>query len=180
MKKLSLEELGRHSVSEHQNKPKFPVKIVLDNIRSGINVGSAFRTADALLIDELILVGISPQPPHREILKSAIGAEESVPWRYFPTPEACLDYLEETGYALWVVEQTNASTSLLDFRATSQYPLALVFGNEVHGVSEAFLPHANGAIEIPQYGTKHSFNVSIAIGIVLWEIVRQIQAEPAG
>lgn len=173
MKKLSLEALGRHSIADHLEAEKIPVKVVLDNVRSGINVGSAFRTSDAMLVDEILLVGITPQPPHREILKAAIGAEASVRWQYFATPEACIIYLNTLKYSIWAVEQTDVSVDLRSFRFNHQQPVALVFGNEVHGVSEAFLPVAAGAIEIPQFGTKHSLNISVTVGIVLWEMLRQ-------
>ena len=171
MKKLSLDELGRHTIADHLQAAKMPVKVVLDNVRSGINVGSAFRTSDAFLVEEILFIGITPQHPHREILKAAIGAEASVRWQYFATPESCIAYLKNESCPIWVVEQTDSSVDLRVFDGDGLMPLALIFGNEVHGVSEAFLPVAAGAVEIPQFGTKHSLNISVSIGILLWDLL---------
>ena len=172
MRKLKLEELNRISIQEFQSQKKTPVVLVLDNVRSALNVGSAFRTADAFALAHIYLCGITAQPPHREILKSALGATESVNWSYAKDSLAAVQHLNAEGYAVWAVEQAVGSTALQDFQLPAQ-PLALVFGNEVHGVDQAIMDIADGAIEIPQYGTKHSLNVSVSLGITVWEIFRQ-------
>jgi tRNA G18 (ribose-2'-O)-methylase SpoU len=167
-RKLKLDELGRKSVSEFQEADKFPLIFVLDNIRSALNVGSIFRTADALGLDQLLLYGITAQPPHKEINKTAIGATASVSWNYFSNATALLKYLKAEGYLLVGVEQTEGSTSLQNWKPDFKNKYALFFGNEVDGVSEEFLSHLDIAIEIPQFGTKHSFNVAVSAGILGW------------
>lgn len=167
-----MDELHRLSKDEYDNVEKLPVVVVLDNIRSLSNVGAVFRTADAFRIGELFLCGITACPPHREIHKTALGADETVPWRYFgSTAEACAE-LKRKGFRLFAVEQAEQSVMLQDFKAEPYS--AFILGNEVDGVSEEALPFCDAAIEIPQEGTKHSLNVSVCSGIFLWEVFKQI------
>lgn len=173
MKKLKLEELGRISVSEFKEVEKLPVYIVLDNVRSLHNVGSAFRTADAFRMEKIFLTGITGTPPHREIHKTALGSTESVAWEYVEKTETIISQLKESGYKIIAVEQTTESVSLQDFKIQSAEKYAFVFGNEVDGVSEEAIALADGAIEIPQSGTKHSLNISVCLGIVMWEVAKQ-------
>lgn len=173
MKKLKLDELGRISVDQFKNTYKIPVCILLDNVRSLHNVGSAFRTADAFLIERIFLTGITGSPPHREIEKTALGATESVDWIYFEKPENAVDELKKNGYKIVVVEQTTESIPLQKFEPQSEEKICLVFGNEINGVSEAVIERANLALEIPQHGTKHSLNISVCLGIVLWEVFKK-------
>jgi len=175
MRKLGMDELGRKSVNEFRGSEKTPVVVVLDNIRSMHNVGSVFRTADAFLLQGILLCGYTPQPPHRDIHKTALGATETVDWQYFPATADAVRSLKEEGFAVFAVEQTAGSIPLQEFasrRADNLGPLAVVFGNEVSGVGEEALALCDGSIEIPQWGMKHSLNISIAAGIVLWELVR--------
>ncbi len=174
MRKLSLKELNRLDVATFQEKKKHPVILVLDNIRSALNVGSAFRTADAFALEEIILIGICAKPPHREITKTAIGATESVKWQYFDTVEASIAYLEQKGYDIIPVEQAAESTSLEDFDVNLGAKTALVFGNEVKGVSQEFMDLAEKCIEIPQFGTKHSLNISVSVGILSWYFIEKM------
>ena len=175
MRKLKLEELGRASVEEFRQQAKTPMVLVLDNVRSALNVGSAFRTADAFALERIYLCGITAQPPHREILKTALGATEAVDWVYTPTVEEAIAQLRTDNYRIWAVEQAAERTWLQDFDVQVEQPLALVFGNEVNGVSQSVMDVADGSIEIPQFGTKHSFNVSVSVGIVVWEVFRQMR-----
>jgi 23S rRNA (guanosine2251-2'-O)-methyltransferase len=170
MKKLKPEELNRLSVEAFKKMPKTPVVIVLDNIRSALNVGSIFRTADAFALESVCLCGITAQPPHREILKTAIGATESVDWRWFPQTIDAVRELKESGYYIAGVEQTDESVMLQDFSAPKDRSLALVFGNEVGGLSDDILPLLDACLEIPQYGSKHSLNVAVCAGIVVWRV----------
>jgi 23S rRNA (guanosine2251-2'-O)-methyltransferase len=172
MRKLSMDELGRKSVEEFKQATKTPVIAVLDNIRSMHNVGSVFRTADAFLIEAIFLCGYTPQPPHRDIHKTALGATESVDWIYFETTVDAVNELKRQGYKVFAIEQTEGSMSLEKISIGAHEKLAVVFGNEVDGVSDEVLPLVDGSIEIPQLGMKHSLNISVAAGIVLWEIVR--------
>jgi tRNA G18 (ribose-2'-O)-methylase SpoU len=172
MRKLGMDELHRLSVNEFRQSEKMPVVVVLDNIRSMHNVGSVFRTADAFLLRGIYLCGYTPQPPHRDIHKTALGAEETVEWHYFPTAAEAVRSLKAEGVAVYAVEQTDRSVSLPEFSSQHRGPVAIVFGNEVSGVGEAALALCDGSIEIPQWGMKHSLNISIAAGIVLWELVR--------
>jgi len=172
MRKLSLQELGRVDLSSYKSLPKIPVVVVLDNIRSAHNVGSFFRTCDALRISHLYLTGISAQPPHREITKTAIGATSSVDWSYKEDITEVLSQLKEEEHQIIGVEQTDTSVSLENFVTRVDQKYALVFGNEVQGVSSSALPLLDMAIEIPQFGTKHSFNVAVCAGIVLWEFAK--------
>lgn len=168
-----MDELGRKSVDEFRQSDKIPIIVVLDNIRSMHNVGSVFRTADAFLIEAIYLCGYTPKPPHRDINKTALGATDSVNWSYFPTTLAAMEDLRVKGYGIYAVEQVTDSFLLNRLSTDRDEKIALVFGNEVTGVDAQLLPICNGCIEIPQFGMKHSLNVSIAAGIVLWELVRQ-------
>ncbi len=173
MKKLSMDELNRKSVGEFKQSRRLPLIVVLDNVRSLHNIGSIFRTSDAFLIEAIFLCGISATPPHKEIHKTALGAEESVDWKYFESTMQAVDYLQANHYALWGVEQTQNSTSLENFTIEDGKRYALVFGNEVRGIDQKVIDRCEGCIEIPQFGTKHSFNVSVSAGIVLWECYRK-------
>ena len=175
MKKLSMNELNRKTVDEFKQSNKLPLVVVLDNVRSLHNIGSVFRTADAFLIEAIYLCGISATPPHREIHKSALGAEDSVDWKYFETAMQAIEHLQANHYAVWGVEQTQNSVSLENFTLERGKPYALVFGNEVRGIEQQVINRCEGCIEIPQFGTKHSFNVSVSAGIVLWECYRCLQ-----
>ncbi|MGC3948179.1 MAG: RNA methyltransferase [Chryseolinea sp.] len=170
MKKLSLEELDRISAAEYQEAQKTPFCIVLDNVRSLHNVGSAFRTADAFRLEKIFLTGITGTPPHREIEKTALGATSSVPWEFVEKPEDAVQRLKEEGYTIIVVEQTTESVALNQFTPESDARYCLVFGNEVHGVSEPVVALCDLAMEIPQSGTKHSLNISVCLGIVVWDL----------
>ena len=172
MRKLTMEELHRLTKDEYEGVAKLPVVVVLDNVRSLSNVGAVFRSADAFRIGELFLCGITACPPHREIHKTALGADETVPWRYFnSTTEACRE-LKAMGYCIFAVEQVEGSVMLQDFKAEPN--MAFVLGNEVDGVSEDVLPFCDGALEIPQEGTKHSLNVSVCSGIIMWDVFKQL------
>lgn len=172
MRKLTMDELNRKSVDEFKESVKMPIIMLLDNIRSMHNVGSAFRTADAFLIEGIYLCGFTAQPPHREIHKTALGATETVEWKYFAETTEAIHYLKNDGYEVWAIEQTEGSLMLNDLLIGEQEKIAVVFGNEMDGVSDEVIKLCNGCIEIPQYGMKHSLNVSVAAGIVLWELVR--------
>lgn len=168
-----MEELHRISAEEARSSPKMPVILVLDNVRSALNVGAAFRTADAFAVEGIILCGISAQPPHREILKTALGATETVEWKYFGTAAEAIQYLQEKGCEIWAVEQAEGSVQLQHFQIPDNQRVALVFGNEVQGVSEEVMACVQGAIEIPQFGAKHSLNIAVSIGVVVWELTRR-------
>ena len=172
MRKLGMDELQRLSVNEFRQSEKTPIIVILDNIRSMHNVGSVFRTADAFLIRGIYLCGYTPQPPHRDIHKTALGATETVEWQYFETAAEAVRMLKSAGIGVYAVEQTVGSLLLPDFSAQHSGPLGVIFGNEVDGVGEEALALCDGSIEIPQWGMKHSLNISIAAGIVLWELVR--------
>jgi tRNA G18 (ribose-2'-O)-methylase SpoU len=169
MRKLHITELNRKSSSEFHQTEKWQVRIILDNVRSLHNIGSVFRTADAFLCESIALCGISATPPNREIHKSALGAENTVKWSYFKNVEDAVKQAIDDRFTVWAVEQTNQSIALDSLQDKPQ-KLALVFGNEVQGVSDAVLPLVQGAIEIPQFGTKHSFNISVCAGIVLYRM----------
>ncbi len=173
MKKLRLEELGRISVDVFKEAEKIPVCIVLDNVRSLHNVGSAFRTADAFRIEKIYLTGITGVPPHREIQKTALGATESVAWEYAENPGAAVSKLKAKGYRIVVIEQTTETMPLQQFTPGPAVRYCLVFGNEIRGVSEAVIAEADQALEIPQAGTKHSLNISVCLGIVVWEVFKK-------
>ena len=171
MRKLSMDELNRKSVHEFKEAKKIPVVVVLDNIRSMHNVGSVFRTADAFLLRGIYLCGYTPQPPHRDIHKTALGATETVEWKYAETTVEAVQRLKADGYQVYAVEQVQNSIPLNQFDL-NQSAVAVVFGNEVSGVEQEVIKLCDGCIEIPQLGMKHSLNISVAAGIVLWELVR--------
>ena len=180
MRKLSNQELNRKSVEEFQKAEKFPVIAVLENIRSAYNVGSVFRTADAFLIEAIYIVGYSAFPPHKEIKKTALGAEETVAWKHFKKTEEAIADLREQGYRIYSVEQAENSIQLNQLNLQSNEPIAVIFGNEVTGVEQSTIHLSDGCIEIPQLGMKHSLNIATAAGVVLWEIVRGPLAEGQG
>ena len=165
-----MSELSRLTVEEFKTFEKMPVVVVLDNIRSQNNVGSVFRTSDAFRLQGIYLCGITATPPHREIHKTALGATESVDWQYFATTLEAVKTLHSNGYTILAVEQADGSILLSDFQPTAGNKFAIIFGNEVHGIEDEVLTYADGCIEIPQYGTKHSINVSVAVGIVIWDV----------
>ncbi|MDE3234718.1 MAG: RNA methyltransferase [Bacteroidota bacterium] len=167
-----MDELGRKSVAAFKEAEKNPVIVVLDNIRSMHNVGSVFRTSDAFLIEGICLCGYTPQPPHRDIHKTALGATDTVDWMYVDTTLKAVEALQEKGYSVYAVEQAEGSISLQNFTTGKEGKIAVVLGNEVEGVDAEVLKKCNGCIEIPQLGMKHSLNISVAAGIVLWELVR--------
>jgi 23S rRNA (guanosine2251-2'-O)-methyltransferase len=173
MKKLKLEELNRLSVDQFKQIDKLPISILLDNVRSLHNVGSTFRTADAFCMEKIYLAGITGTPPHREIEKTALGATESVTWEYQEKPEGAVKSLKAQGYKIVSVEQTTTSQPLQNFEFKKDEKICLVFGNEIHGVSDAVIELTDVALEIPQAGTKHSLNISVCVGIVLWEVFKR-------
>ncbi|MFD2034289.1 RNA methyltransferase [Belliella marina] len=174
MKKLSMEELNRLSVEEFKEVEKSPIIIVLDNIRSLNNVGSAFRTSDAFLIGKIYLCGITGTPPHRDIQKTALGATESVAWEYKATTLEALEEIKASGYEICAFEQVDRSVKLNEFEAISDKKYALVFGNEVFGVEDEVLKASDHVIEIPQLGTKHSLNISVTLGIGIWDFMTKM------
>ena len=169
MKKLKLDELNRASVAEFKAMEKFPVAVVLDNVRSMHNIGSIFRTSDGFAVEQICLCGITACPPHREIEKTALGATQSINWKYFETPLLALQQLRSEGYTIIAVEQAQNSIMLNEFSPAEGVKYALIFGNEVNGVSEEAMANIDACIEIPQFGTKHSFNIVVSAGIVLWD-----------
>ena len=175
-----MDELNRKSVSEFKASEKIPVIAVLDNIRSMHNVGSVFRTADAFLLQSIFLCGYTPQPPHRDIHKTALGATETVAWKYVATAAEAVKELRDEGFGVYAIEQVENSISLDKFDIDRHERIAIVFGNEVSGVDTEVLKLCDGSIEIPQLGMKHSLNVSVAAGIVLWELFKQIQEKERG
>ena len=177
MKKLSMEELHRVTPEEFKKVKKIPLTVVLDDIRSMNNIGSIFRTCDGLAVEQLLLCGITACPPNKEINKTALGATESVEWHYFEDVVEAVKQLQQNGYKVFMVEQTDQSIMLQDFRIPQGLKTAIILGNEVFGVSDKLLPLVDGAIEIPQFGTKHSFNVTIAAGMVMWEIFKQLTVD---
>jgi len=175
MRKLSMDELNRVSVEKFTQLEKLPVICILDNIRSQHNIGSIFRTADAFRIQELYLCGITATPPNREINKSALGATESVKWQYFADTCEAVNQLKKAGYKIIAVEQAVGSINLEDFVPATSANIALVFGNEVTGVSDNVMEMVDACIEIPQFGTKHSFNVSVTAAIVLYQFYSSLK-----
>ena len=172
MRKLKLEELNRISVEDYKESSKTPVVVILDNIRSLHNVGSIFRTSDALRLEAVYLCGITSTPPHKEIHKTALGAEDSVDWHFFKETMEAVKKLKKDGYLLIGLEQVEGSTDLRDFRPDTQKKYAIILGHEVRGIDQQVVDACDLCLEIPQYGTKHSFNVSVSGGIVLWEIAK--------
>lgn len=175
MKKLKSDELNRVGVEEFREQKKLPVVVVLDNVRSMHNIGSVFRTADGFAIEKLYLCGITAQPPHREIEKTALGATQSVAWVHFETTLEAVASLREEGYEIIAIEQASGSIMLNTFQPESSKKYALIFGNEVNGVSEEVMAQIDKCIEIPQFGTKHSFNIVISAGIVLWDFFAKLR-----
>ncbi|WP_294213829.1 RNA methyltransferase [uncultured Chryseobacterium sp.] len=175
VQKLKLEELNRIDVETFKKTDKIPLTVILDNIRSMHNVGATFRTADAFLIEKIILCGITPQPPHREIHKAALGATESVDWSYEKDTVTAVNDLKCAGYCIIGVEQTTNSLEISDFEIEKKQKYAVVLGNEVDGISDDALQHMDSFIEIPQLGTKHSLNVSVCGGIVMWEFAKALK-----
>lgn len=174
MQKLSMEKLGRKTIEEFRQSDKIPIIVVLENIRSAYNVGSVFRTADAFLIEAIYVTGYSAKPPHKEIKKTALGAEETVAWKHFKTAAEAIDELRDKQYKILAVEQAEGSHSLETINFAPGEKIAVVFGNEVSGVEQSTIHLCDGCIEIPQFGMKHSLNIATAAGVVLWELVREI------
>jgi 23S rRNA (guanosine2251-2'-O)-methyltransferase len=170
MRKLKLDELNRVTVDEFKAGTKFPVVVVLDNVRSMHNIGSIFRTADGFAVEQLCLCGITAQPPHREIEKTALGATQSINWKYFDNTLLAVKELRDNSYKIIAVEQAAESIMLNDFIPEANEKYALIFGNEVNGVDEEVMKNIDACIEIPQFGTKHSFNIVVSAGIVLWDL----------
>lgn len=175
VQKLKLEELNRIDVETFKTVEKIPLIVVLDNIRSMHNVGATFRTADAFLVQKIILCGITPQPPHREIHKAALGATESVDWKYENDIIAVINALKSEGFEVIGIEQTTDSKMITDFIIDKSKKYAVILGNEVEGISDEALPHVDSFIEIPQLGTKHSLNVSVCGGIIMWEFGKALK-----
>ena len=175
MRKLKLQELNRLTIQDFKETEKSPIVLVLDNIRSGLNVGSAFRTADGFALEKIYLCGITAKPPHREILKTAIGATDSMTWEHAEDTAKIIQQLQADNYHVVAVEQAEGSTSLPDFQLPKGKKIALVFGNEVRGVSQSAMDLIDECLEVPQFGTKHSFNISVCVGIVIWELFRKLR-----
>lgn len=175
MRKLRNSELNRISVEEFKEHSKTPIVVVLDNIRSGHNIGSVFRTSDALLIEEIILCGLTATPPNKEIHKTALDAENTVKWTYEKQTTDAVTKLKEQGYKIIAIEQVENSVMLPDYRPEKGEKLALVFGNEVKGVAQKVVDLCDMYLEIPQFGTKHSFNISVSAGIVLWDLFNKVR-----
>lgn len=175
MKKLKLDELQRVGIAEFKEQEKLPVVVVLDNVRSMHNVGSVFRTADGFSVAQVILCGITAQPPHREIEKTALGATQSVDWIHCPDTLTAIADLREKGYKIIAVEQASGSVMLHQYRPVLNEKYALIFGNEVNGVSDEVMTAIDECVEIPQFGTKHSFNIVISAGIVLWDFFAKLK-----
>ena len=178
-RKLSMEELHRISVQEFKEVEKLPLTVVLDNVRSQNNIGSVFRTGDAFRVERICLCGICSTPPHRDIHKTALGAEDSVDWTYYEETVDCVRELRAHGYKVYAIEQVDDSIKLDNLSALNgsmtNSKFAIVFGNEVEGVQDELLPLCDGSIEIPQQGTKHSLNVSCAAAIVMWELFKELR-----
>jgi rRNA methylases len=175
MKKLKLDELNRVGIDEFKEQEKLPVIVVLDNVRSMHNIGSVFRTADGFAIEKLYLCGITAQPPHREIEKTALGATQSVEWVHFETTLDAVASLKKDGYRIIGIEQAAGSIMLNTYKPGLSEKYALIFGNEVNGVSDEVMAQIDECIEIPQFGTKHSFNIVISAGIVLWDFFAKLR-----
>ena len=181
MRKLKVTEMGRKSVEQFRDSHKMPLVVVLDHVRSLYNVGSVFRTSDAFLVKGICLCGITARPPHPEIHKTALGAEDSVEWKYFERTQDAVKWLKEEGYTVLAIEQCEGSTMLQDFLPDKDKKYAVILGNEVKGVQQEVVDMCDGCIEIPQFGTKHSMNVSVTAGIIIWSIADRflLSAPPA-
>jgi tRNA G18 (ribose-2'-O)-methylase SpoU len=175
MRKLEVTELNRMTTEEFKEAEKLPLVVVLDNVRSMYNVGSVFRTSDAFRVEKICLCGITSKPPHPEIHKTALGAEESVEWEYSADTVQVVQELKSKGYTIVSIEQVEGSVMLNEFKADTSAKYALILGNEVKGVQQQVVDISDISIEIPQYGTKHSLNVSVSAGIVLWEFAKQLK-----
>jgi len=175
MRKLKLDELNRPDIAEFKTQEKLPVVAVLDNVRSMHNVGSIFRTADGFALEKVVLCGITAQPPHREIEKTALGATQSVEWVHYADTVAAVDDLRAQGYEIIAIEQAENSTMLHTYEPNTDKKYALIFGNEVDGVSNEVMAKIDECIEIPQFGTKHSFNIVISAGIVFWDFFAKLR-----
>ena len=167
-----MEELGRKTVEEFRQTTKNPIIVVLENIRSAYNVGSVFRTADAFLVESIFICGYSAKPPHKEIKKTALGAEETVVWKHFKTTAEAIEKLKSQNYKVFAVEQAEKSYKLQDIEYMPDEKIAVIFGNEVTGVEQTTIDSCDGCIEIPQFGMKHSLNIATAAGVVLWELLK--------
>jgi tRNA G18 (ribose-2'-O)-methylase SpoU len=176
MRKLRNEELGRKSVEEFKIAQKIPIVVVLDNVRSALNTGSVFRTADAFLLEAVYLCGITATPPNPDIHKSALGGENTVSWKYFESTLLAIEILRKDNYKIYAVEQTEGSICLTDFTLNKDQKYAFIFGHEVDGVDQNIITLSDGSIEIPQWGSKHSLNISVSAGIVLWDIANKMKA----
>lgn len=174
-RKLKIEELNRISLKEFREADKIPLAVVLDNVRSRHNIGSVFRTGDAFRVNEIVLCGITGTPPDVEIHKTALGAEDAVKWRYFEETLLAVEALKRERYTLFSIEQAENSSSLKNIKLEKGKKYAVIFGHEVHGVSQQVIDASDGCIEIPQYGTKHSLNVSVTAGIVIWDFFQQLR-----
>jgi len=174
MRKLKITELERLTPTEFQQKEKTPLIVVLDNVRSLHNVGSIFRTADAFLVEAVYLCGITSTPPHPEIHKTALGAEDTVAWKYYEDTHQAIERLKLEGYIVYAIEQAEGSIMLPELQIDKEIKVAVVFGNEVKGVQQGVIDICDGCIEIPQYGTKHSLNVSVTGGIIIWEVFKRL------
>lgn len=175
MRKLLNEELPRLSKEEFKKHQKTMVVIVLDNVRSHLNVGSVFRTADAFLIEAIYLCGITGVPPHRDIHKTALGATDTVAWKYFATPAEAIETLKKDGFKIIAIEQAENATLLDAFMPVKGEKYGVVFGNEVEGVEQGVVSVADRVVEIPQYGTKHSLNIAVSVGVVVWDLVNKMR-----
>lgn len=175
MRKLKVTEMNRITAEEFREAEKLPLVVVLDNVRSLYNVGSVFRTSDAFRLEGICLCGITARPPHIEIHKTALGAEDSVAWEYYEDTLQCVDNLRREGYIILSIEQCEGSTLLPYLQVDKDKRYAVIMGNEVKGVQQQVVDNSDGCIEIPQYGTKHSMNVSVTAGIIIWEFNRQLR-----
>lgn len=174
MKKLKNHELDRKNISEFKSAVKTPILVILDNIRSLNNVGSVFRTSDAFLVEKIYLCGITAKPPHKDIQKTALGATDSVDWEHFADIVVLVQDLQKQGVKIISIEQADRSTLLHDFKPKKGEKYAVIFGNEVKGVQQEVVSASDYCVEIPQYGTKHSFNISVSVGIVLWDLFNKL------
>jgi tRNA G18 (ribose-2'-O)-methylase SpoU len=174
-RKLKNSELERISAEEYKSSKKTPLILILDNIRSLNNIGSVFRTADAFLIEKIYLCGITARPPHKDIHKTALGATDSVEWEYVENITELLNSLKESNIAILSIEQSEGSIPLHDFKVTHDRTYAVIFGNEVKGVSQEVVSNSDAVIEIPQWGTKHSLNISVSVGVVIWDLFSKLK-----
>ena len=173
MRKLKNNELNRLNLEEFKSSQKTPIVVVLDNVRSAHNVGAVFRTSDAFLLEKVCLCGITPTPPHKDIRKTALGASESLAWKHFENTQECIDSLKTEGYHIISIEQAEGAVMLNDFQPEIGIKYAVVFGNEVKGVGQAVVSNSDTVIEIPQFGTKHSLNISVSAGVVIWDLFQK-------